>query len=69
MTIVILVLAYLANVFLAREINKRLHNIDDNYKPLWGIWLIPIIGVLSYVVVLLIELGGTKRNWFTGKNW
>jgi len=78
MTLAIFILAYVANVFIARYINMI------NYK-LWRqvvtistwTWFIPIIGI----VVEIIDLQDTKtrlwrldeptcnKNWFNGKNW
>jgi len=78
MTLAIIILAYVVNVFIARYINMI------NYK-LWRqvvtistwTWFIPIIGI----VVEIIDLQDTKtrlgrlgelpsnKNWFNGKNW
>jgi uncharacterized membrane protein len=65
MEAVIIILAYLGNIFLNRWLNK----ID--YKKYHGsiepfIWFIPIIGTVVFLVSLV---GEWKNNWFTGKNW
>lgn len=68
MTVIIIILAYIANIFLNRWLNKKLLQIDrfTSINPV--IWFIPIVPIFSYIVLILdsMEWGD---NWFTGKYW
>lgn len=67
MTITIIILAYVANVFLNRWLNKiaykrRYLNID-----VWA-WFIPFSCSIVMLIIILQNIK-IKDNWFTGKKW
>ena len=63
----IIILAYVANVFLTRWMNKVLYQIDDTNPIATVIWFIPLFGFLTLLIIYLAEY--SKSNWFTGKDW
>lgn len=68
----IIILAYGANVFLTRWLNKIDH--QKHYAPIVPIlWFLPIIGTSVFLCSLIGEwtkkLVNGQKNWFTGKNW
>jgi hypothetical protein len=67
MTTLIIILAYIANIFLARFFNKLLFKLDENFNSIPIIWFIPLIGLVSYSVIYLIESSksNNRSNWFT----
>lgn len=67
MEIVIISLAYVANVFLNRWLNKQLYKIDkfNGINPM--LWFFPILTTIVFGLDLINEQGG--KNKFTGKNW
>ena len=69
MTILIIILAYIANIFIARFFNKLATKYEHISAPF--IWFFPIIGVLVFIIIYLTEIFRVdkKSNWFTGKNW
>ncbi len=71
MTTLIIILTYIANIFLARFFNKLLFKLDENFNSIPIIWFIPLIGLVSYSVIYLIESSksNNRSNWFTGKDW
>ena len=65
MEAIIIILAYGANVFLNRWLNKiDYKKYHASIEPF--IWFIPIIGTVVFLLSLVDEW---KNNWFTGKNW
>jgi hypothetical protein len=68
MEIAIIILAYVANVFLNRYINKIMYRkFNSSIDPF--MWFLPIpIMVLMFVFTLIVECL-LNKNWFTGKNW
>jgi hypothetical protein len=61
----IIILAYVANVFLNRWLNKiDYKNYGSSIEPF--LWFLPIIGTIVFLCSLI---GEWKDNWFTGKNW
>jgi hypothetical protein len=68
MTIAIIIIAYVLNIFLNRWLNKIAYKLDDYNKPNVFSWFIPISPTLFYLILII---GDTeyKTNWFTGKNW
>lgn len=71
MTILLIIVAYVSSVFIARWFNKMSFKIDK-YIPIFPfIWLIPLVGMLAYLVMFLKTLlkVNERSNWFTGKNW
>lgn len=69
MIVLIVILAYVANIFLARWMNKKLYQLDNDFTPLIIIWFIPVLGFISYFIVYLIEYLKNHPTKFTGKNW
>ena len=65
----IIILAYIANVFIARHLNYLLYKKNDEfYYKRWGVWFIPIAPVIAFTIILLGHIK-IKKNWFTGKYW
>lgn len=67
MTIAIIILAYVANVFLTRWLNKIVWK-KDLIDILPITWFLPILSIIGYLAILFKEIE-TQKNWFTGKNW
>jgi hypothetical protein len=67
----ILLLVYAAHIFLTRWINKLCYKIDDCTPVLFLVWLIPIAGLISFIVIYfkILSEKGEFGTWFTGKNW
>ena len=66
MIIAIIILAYVANVFLNRWLNKiDYKKYNASVEPV--IWYLSIFGTLILLLSLFGELH--KDSWFTGKNW
>lgn len=69
---IIILLAYVANIFLNRWINKLIYR---NYnETIWvGGWFLAVFGTVFFIVVYAYHLSDDlfeeKSNWFTGKNW
>ena len=70
MTILIIIIAYIANVFLNRWLNKVLHKIDQDFEPIPFIWLLAFFSSIAYLIIIINTcLQKTKYNdWLTGKN-
>jgi hypothetical protein len=68
MILTIIVLAYVASVFLNREANRIAYKRDRYMGAIWGLWFLPIMPAIIWGLHILgtIEF---KKNWFTGKNW
>jgi hypothetical protein len=69
MILTIVILAYVANVFLTRWMNKKLYQLDNDFTPLIMIWFLPIVGFIAYFIIYLIEYFEKHPTKFTGKNW
>ena len=69
MILTIVILAYVANVFLTRWMNKKLYQLDNDFTPLIIIWFIPVLGFIAYSIIYLIEYLKNHPTKFTGKNW
>lgn len=71
MTLTIILLAYVANVFLNRWINKIAHKIDDYIPKMVLFWFVPIIPSCMFLFLIAINKYDDmeKDNWFTGKHW
>jgi hypothetical protein len=70
MIITIIILAYVANVFLNRWLNKIIYKELNHEKVLW-LWFIPVLITIVFIWVILEESEKFKfkSNWFTGKYW
>lgn len=64
----IIILAYIANVFLNRWVNFKLWKIDNDCLREVYIWFIPIAPTIAFII-LISDKNGFKGNWFTGKYW
>jgi len=67
MIIAIIVLAYVANVFLNRWLNKIVYKRGYDEIAAWA-WFLPIVCTIAMIIIIL-ENSEIKDNWFTGKNW
>jgi hypothetical protein len=69
MTITLLIIAYVLNVFLNRWLNKLIYKHDQDNKLMTSVWFIPIVGTI-FLFIVFIDVSATKeKNWFTGKYW
>ena len=71
MIITLIILLYIASIFFCRWINYILYKEDRSHPILWGVWLIPIVSPIVWILIFLLDRkkDGMKLNWFTGKNW
>ena len=69
MTIAIIILAYVANVFLNRWLNKIVFKIDNYYVIIPLIWFVPVVVTIAFLVIIIEEKNKPETNWFTGKYW
>ena len=67
MTIAIIILAYIANVFLNRWLNKIAYKGGHDVIAVWA-WFLPI-GCTIAMIIIILENIEIKDNWFTGKKW
>ena len=67
MWITIIIIAYVANVFLNRWLNKIAWK-KELIDILPIMWFIPILSTIGYLSIFINEIN-PKSNWFTGKNW
>lgn len=68
MWITIIILAYVANVFLNRWLNK----IDYKYNNaaiLPAFWFTSLICTIVITVSIIVDFSRKRKNWFTGKYW
>jgi hypothetical protein len=68
MTITIVILAYVANGFFNRWINKVLYKKDILEIAPFIVWFIPFFTTIVFLSIWLKECK-LKDNWFTGKYW
>jgi hypothetical protein len=69
MTITLLIIAYVLNVFLNRWLNKLIYKYDRDPDLMIGVWFIPIVSTLFFLIVLITVSADKDTNWFTGKYW
>jgi hypothetical protein len=69
MTVTLLIIAYVLNVFLNRWLNKLIYKYDRDPDLMIGVWFIPILSTLFFLIVLIIVSADKDNNWFTGKYW
>lgn len=67
MTIAIIILAYVASVFLNRWLNKIIYKKGYVDIDVWA-WFIPFVCAIAMIIIILENIK-IKNNWFTGKNW
>lgn len=73
MTITIIILAYVANIFLTRfftylAVKNEGRHMSVTYSH-FILWFIPIIGNIACFIDWLTSINYDNRSWFTGKNW
>ena len=66
--LIIIILAYILNISLARWLNKILIKLDHSYDIYAIFWFVPVIPIFS-LGILIISNDNIQRNWFTGKYW
>ena len=66
----IIIIAYVANVFLNRWLNKIIYKELNDEKTVW-LWFIPVLITIVFIWIVLEEtkIFKHKGNWFTGKYW
>lgn len=70
MTITLIILAYVANVFFNRWLNKVIYDNNILDDILWVLWFIPFATTIIFILVLLANISEiTRTNWFNGKHW
>lgn len=66
-----IILAYVANVFLNRWLNKIIikQNSESSIVPI--VWFMSIIGTILFISFVIEYSKHTNKfiNWFKGKNW
>jgi len=70
MITVLWILAYVANVFVARWFNKRAYQLD-HYNPIWPwTWFVPFGFVLTGFAYLISSAESNKKSSkFLGRDW
>jgi hypothetical protein len=66
MTIALLTIAYVLNVFLNRWLNKIMCDRDKSHEPFPFLWF---FGFFCTAAFLILMPSSEKENWFTGKHW
>jgi lipid-A-disaccharide synthase-like uncharacterized protein len=71
MTIVIIILAYVANVFLNRWLNKIIVKRSPGSSIVPVVWFMSFVGTILFISFVIEYSKHTNKfiNWFTGKNW
>lgn len=67
MTTAIIILAYIASVFLNRWLNKIAYKREYLNINVW-VWFIPFSCSIA-IIAIILENVKIKDNWFTGKHW
>lgn len=68
MTTLIVIIAYIASIFLNRWLNKIMW-VKYDYEPLPAFWFVPLLSTLTIIIILIYESLTETDNWFTGKYW
>lgn len=66
MMIVLIILAYVASVFLNRWLNFLVIKTSSHYPITPALWFLPIAFTFAMLSILWID---SESTWFTGKNW
>lgn len=72
MTVLLICVAYVANVFLNRWLNKILvkYNSDDyEIAPSSWFWSLICTIALTSIIIFDAKPFKSRSNWFTGKYW
>jgi hypothetical protein len=67
MTITLIIIAYILNVFLNRWLNYTIYTKYGELK-VPAIWFLSIISTIIFIIVIMIYYF-ENDNWFTGKHW
>jgi hypothetical protein len=67
MTITLLIIAYVLNVFLNRWLNKLIYKYDHDLMI--AVWFIPIVSTIFLFIIFIDVSAYKENNWFTGKYW
>jgi branched-subunit amino acid transport protein AzlD len=67
MTITLIIIAYILNVFLNRWLNYIIYEKNGNSKAPF-IWFLSIITTIIFIIAIMIYWS-ENENWFTGKYW
>jgi hypothetical protein len=67
MTITLIIIAYILNVFLNRWLNYTIYTKYGELK-VPAIWFLSIISTIIFIIVIMIYYF-ENDNWFTGKYW
>ena len=67
----IIILAYIASVFINRWFNKKCYQSNHEHDIVPFVWFFSILVLPIWIGIYIIELlkKSRKSNWFTGKNW
>ncbi len=76
MITLIIILAYIANIFISRWMNKIMYQ-KHEYYVIPNLWFIPLLTIVFLIYAKIIEehndgvfyIAEEDKNWFTGKNW
>ncbi len=74
MIITIIIIGYIASVFLCRWLSKILYQIDQTDPKFAGISFIPIVNIiLIFALIMMILTEYKSKNkfvkWFRGDHW
>lgn len=63
-----ILILYILNIFINRWLNKIAYK-REHCEITPQIWFVPLIPILVYLYVLILEDFFNKNNWFNGSNW
>jgi len=68
---IIIILAYVANVFLNRWLNKIIVKRSPESSIVPIVWFMSFVGTILFMSIVIENSKHTNKfiNWFTGKNW
>jgi len=72
MTYTLIILVYIANVFVSRWLNKIAYKLENKYPIInywWFVPAIPIIGLIVAIIIAFLKQENKVTTWFTGKHW
>lgn len=71
MILTIIILAYIANIFLNRWLNKIIVKQKPESSIVPIVWFMSFVGTILFISFVIEYSKHTNKfiNWFTGKNW
>jgi predicted PurR-regulated permease PerM len=71
MILTIIILAYVANMFLNRWLNKIIVKINRESSIVPIVWFMSFVGTILFFSFIIEYSKHTNKfiNWFNGKNW